>query len=1069
MASKTSGPEVGHAYVTIMPEMAEFQRSIRKAIVDNLPKSFKQAAKSVDEQSRAIIRGLDDAFKQERLAREAEQTAKKAADAWIKEQERAEAEAEKAAAKAADVALAEAEKAAAAAAKAQDEHMQDWLTTQTRAFQTAEALAKSAAKERAKVTSEGIAGLQDLAGRIGSGANAVADKFIEVGRAAGQKFVEGFNATYGRVGSLMASLASSQIANAGQALGLKLGNGIAGGLSTAKLAIGSAIGNMISSAMGSISSATSSAVARIDTLENFPIIMEQMGVSADVTEKSVKALDAAIDGLPTTLDGIIGFTQNIFPSFGGDLDKATESAIAFNNALVAGGKDATLQANAMEQWSQMLAVGKVDMQAWRSVVSAMQGPMQQLAKYMGFANTTELYENLIGSKNGTIPLEELNQAFIDLNEGVEGYTSFADQAKVATGNLGTALGLIPTRLGKLEAQIMQYFGRSTLAETVNNFTSQFGKLGKLLTDEGGIFDTLGVKEYASAIESQLGGAFSRLKDVAGPAMETMLPLTKAGMSEGLEIISATLDHIVDKGTPFIEKVSGTLQELLQGAPQISDTLQPVIDSFIDMKFDTWTAALDMWQKIAAAVLPVLPQIIDATGKVNTAVADIVGDLAGPAAQAFAKIYSIVADLIDKNAPIIEKIGGKLAEILPTMAQQIADMVNAVAPFLPQVVGAFGSMVDTVGPAVTNIINTLAPHLPEIAETIASIANSLAPAVADMVAKAEPFISPALDLFEKAGTFVSDHLEGFLLLVGGIKAASAAVSGFSGLAKIIEDVTAIKALIGGEGGLLNMITGSGAGEAISGAVAAVGGIGPALGIVGGIAAIAGSLIYCWNTSEQFREGITGTLEAIQDAFGRLWEKVKPILEKMWDLLGTYIKPILETIAEVVGGLFLIAFQLAGAIIVGVLDSITVLLDGITTALDWLYHNLLEPVIGAFKDLFDWINKIEPPEWWNDFLGQLTGNTSVPSTRPMAEGGIATRPTRALIAEAGTPEAVVPLSAQGIQKFTSGLAPQYTSGGAPTVNIEIGNFINNDTNRDVRSLSEEIGRDTLRQLKQQGVYA
>ena len=41
--------------------------------------------------------------------------------------------------------------------------------------------------------------------------------------------------------------------------------------------------------------------------------------------------------------------------------------------------------------------------------------------------------------------------------------------------------------------------------------------------------------------------------------------------------------------------------------------------------------------------------------------------------------------------------------------------------------------------------------------------------------------------------------------------------------------------------------------------------------------------------------------------------------------------------------------------------------------------------------------------------------------------------------------------------------------PVVNVHIGTFVNNDAASDVRSLSDEIGRDTIRQLRMQGVMA
>lgn len=1240
--------------------------------------------------------------------------------------------------------------------------------------------------------------------------NSVINTMRDIGARAGQYLADGIRKAYSSVGSIIASVANSQVTTASNMLGISIGKGVMNGISTMRIAVGSAVGGLISSAVGTATGSISSAISRLDTIKQYPKIMEGMGIVAEESEASIQSLSEAIDGLPTALNDIVSFTQKIVPAMNNDIYAATDAAIAFNDALVAGGKDVMLQANAMEQWSQMLAANKVDMAAWRSVVNAMPAQMYQLAKSLGYVNTQELYTALSKDK---LSLQELNDALIKLDsEGFESFASFAEQARNSTATIGTAIANFSNRIAKAEATILEWIGRENIAGLINSISSKFGPFAKSVTD---FLDSINTKRYVVEIVNTFGDALRSLVDQAQPLRASLAPILSSGLSTMLGIIANTLATIVSRSKPLFTAAAS----FVDSVAALSNYLQPILDAIVTAKFDSLISAMQMWQKIlyaitpylesiiyaqmqvnsavsalvgnlagrlapivadifgtvadmvasavpfvtkfvdafapvfvdvykqierifyrvlalvdsnnllyrganaldrvlvtvgntvarildivvprlpaafdnvaniaermgpivvsladpvarlvetvlrmvekatpflgrlvpamipvfntlvgqvervfdiivstlddapllksmsesmsevfhtvgvtvgdlvesllprlagvmstvssivqsiapvsekianvaadtlqtvlgmisastpfvnrfvdafapafetvrdqiasiyesvlaivdnndfiasmsepitriiddvggvaggavglalpqlpgilsetvtllerigsaiASAILPVLPQITGATSTVNDTIASLTERLAGPVAQAFASIYSTVANLFADNETTIGDVGIKLSEILPKVAEQIADIFNAIAPYLPQVIDAFGSIVDTAGPAIVNIINTLAPHLPKIADTIASIANSLAPAVSDMVAKAEPFIDPALDLFEKAGAFAGDHLEGILLLVGGIKAASAAISGLSGFGKIIEGLTTIKGLIGGEGGLLSMITGSGAGEAISGAVAAVGGVGPALGIVGGIAAIAGSLIYCWNTSEQFREGITGTLASIQDAFGRLWEEVKPILEKIWEFLGKYIKPILETIAQVVGGLFLIAFKLAGEIIVGVLDTITFLLDGIKSALDWLYHNLLEPVIGAFKTLFDWINKIEPPEWWGDFSGQFTNNTSVPSTRPFATGGIVTGPTRALIGEAGVPEAVVPLSAQGVQKFTSGLAPQYAPG-APSVEVHIDTFMNYDTDRDVRSLSEAIGKDTLRQLKMQGVYA
>jgi len=50
-------------------------------------------------------------------------------------------------------------------------------------------------------------------------------------------------------------------------------------------------------------------------------------------------LSDGIDGLPTKLDDIASTAQRMYTSFG-DMDKATDSALALNNALLGSGSSA---------------------------------------------------------------------------------------------------------------------------------------------------------------------------------------------------------------------------------------------------------------------------------------------------------------------------------------------------------------------------------------------------------------------------------------------------------------------------------------------------------------------------------------------------------------------------------------------------------------------------------------------------------------------------------------------------------------------------------------------------------
>ena len=93
----------------------------------------------------------------------------------------------------------------------------------------------------------------------------------------------------------------------------------------------------------------------------------------------------------------------------------------------------------MEQFRQILAKGKPEMQDWRSLTSAMPGQMDQLAKSMlgPTASANDLYAALGGGKNeATLSIDDLLDAMVRLDtEGGDGIASFAEQAKSASGGI----------------------------------------------------------------------------------------------------------------------------------------------------------------------------------------------------------------------------------------------------------------------------------------------------------------------------------------------------------------------------------------------------------------------------------------------------------------------------------------------------------------------------------------------------------------------------------------------------------------------------------------------------------
>ena len=180
------------------------------------------------------------------------------------------------------------------------------------------------------------------------------------------------------------------------------------------------------------------AIKRTDILNNFPKVMSNLGIEAKEAEKSISLMSDKLIGLPTMLDEGAMAVQR-FTSANGDIEKSTEIFLAVNNAILAGGANAQIQSNALEQLSQAYAKGKPDMMEWRSLMSAMPAQLKQVAIAMGYVSSADLGEAL-RADGGEAEFQRFIDTIVQLNTtGVEGFANFEEQARGATGGISTSV------------------------------------------------------------------------------------------------------------------------------------------------------------------------------------------------------------------------------------------------------------------------------------------------------------------------------------------------------------------------------------------------------------------------------------------------------------------------------------------------------------------------------------------------------------------------------------------------------------------------------------------------------
>lgn len=189
---------------------------------------------------------------------------------------------------------------------------------------------------------------------------------------------------------------------------------------------------LASKAMSVVTNSLGGAISRFDTLNKYPVVMNALGYSMSDVSKSTKLLSNGIDGLPTSLDEITSSAQQLAPLVGSS-QKAAKSALALNNAFLASGASAGDASRGLIQYTQMLSTGKVDMMSWRTLMETMPSALDKVAKSFGFTGKSAKMDLYNALQSGQITIDQLNDRFIKLNGGVNGFASLAKKNSAGIG------------------------------------------------------------------------------------------------------------------------------------------------------------------------------------------------------------------------------------------------------------------------------------------------------------------------------------------------------------------------------------------------------------------------------------------------------------------------------------------------------------------------------------------------------------------------------------------------------------------------------------------------------------
>lgn len=603
---------------------------------------------------------------------------------------------------------------------------------------------------------------------------------------------------------------------------------------------GVGITKVIGTSMNVLSSSLDGAIDRFDTMQSYPKVMKSLGFEVEQSQKSVAKLNQSVQGLPTSLADVVTTSKSL-AAVTGNIDKATDTTIALNHAFLASGSSSEDASRGLQQYSQMLAKGTVDMQSWRTLQETMAPALTKVAKKLGIAsgNTNELYEAL---QNGTISFDQLNDAMIECDTETGG---FADTALEASKGIKTSMTNIKSAVQNLEQGFMS---------AMNNMLKSKAM--------GGLVDNL------EKIKS-------KIYDFRNSIMETKDDgLTWDFKPEVMENVSKAMDWLADRANnakamiqQFYEGFMKTdaVQNAITMFDKIKDAIGNVMDKLQDSK---------VFEQLGQDIGNIIAKVEDVTGKI----ADFVANLKTEDVKKFASAVKLLA-----GAFVGIKVGSKVSSMVSGVVASAQSGYSKLKSIMDKIKGVGGTEgAPTSSPSSSGVpdIGNASIQTAQKTSKAAQIINSAFEGISNVISSV---CEGAKGIITGLGDAISNVFEG---LGNGIKSA------LEGVGTVIESFgTAISTVAQGIGqGLATAFTGLGTAIAMVppttwlALAAAILATGAAMALVGSQG-----------------EGLQMVLEGVADVVSACGPVIKDVFEGISNVIqsfGETVSGILNSVSGVI---------------------------------------------------------------------------------------------------------------------------------------------------------------------------
>lgn len=748
------------------------------------------------------------------------------------------------------------------------------------------------------------------------------------------------------------------------------------------------------------------AIKRVDTLSNYSRVMSNLGVGSVQANASIQKLSNKLIGLPTTLDDASGAVQR-FTSVNSNISRSTDMFLALNNAILAGGASSEIQKSALEQLSQSYAKGKPDMFEWRSAMTAMPAQMKQVAEAMGFVNASALGEAL---RNGTVSMDQFMNTLMQLNtQGINGYQSFEEQARNATGGISTSIANMRTAIVRCMSEVMNTIGQSNIAgfftniaKAINSCVPYVVAFTKVVMVAVGYLTALfGGK--SKKLSSSFGGVSNNAKKAAGNTGALAKKMNDASdSSQKLSKGASGTGRGLKKAAGNASKLKKELKGALAGFDAINN-INSSNGSSDPSSGDSGGSGgaggsggdiggFSMDDSGAEEQKGLLEEVDKQLEEIKKKVAEFFQPLKqswdkfgapmiAAAVYAFNGVKNLLMEIGKSMYTVWENgTGAKTVELILKIFTNIFKIIGNISQGLADAWNTAG-LGDSIIQHLWNIFNSILKIINEILKIVRDITKAIDWTV---VLGA---VNVVLSIIDGLFSFIADNVG----LILGILSAIAGLSLFSTLAGILGTViTQIQLAVGVFSGWASLAT------ALSGAfgilpqifASIVMAVNPVNIIIGAVIA---TVVDLWQKSKSFRDDIVSILGNIAtivqkvflnivapiiDTVGKIiMDFVETVLKPLWNawenvfqsimgLLSDFLKfatPIFSTILDILGPVF----ELALTLLRGVFDMVFAAIRGIIERADKTICERVNNIREFFRNLGEWMEGTFGFKWKNVF--------------------------------------------------------------------------------------------------------